>query len=120
VILDDKIEPHKQPVQKNGKPNQQQTLDFKDLIEKIASDKNCGFPCNRSQLDKKDEFIRKYTANGAQAKKELDLYLESTKNRKRTAGGFFDVSSSEVDFLEFSIDELAAHVENLTAELRAL
>jgi len=30
------------------------------------------------------------------------------------------VSSSEVDISGFSMDELAAHVENLTAELRAL
>jgi len=35
-------------------------------------------------------------------------------------GTWCDVSSSEVDISEFSMDELAAHVENLTAELRAL
>jgi hypothetical protein len=35
-------------------------------------------------------------------------------------GTWYDVTSSEMDISEFSMEELAAHVENLTAELRAL
>ena len=40
--------------------------------------------------------------------------------KSKTSESWYDVSASEVDISEFSMDELAAHVENLTAELRAL
>ena len=59
-----------------------------------------------------------YAANAANGGKKWEEYLESRKGRARTTGGFFDVSSSEVDISDFSMDELAEQVENLKEELR--
>jgi len=40
--------------------------------------------------------------------------------QKSTAGSLCNVSSSQADISKFSIDQLAVHVQNLTAELRGL
>jgi len=106
--------------QDNGTPNEQQKLEFKNRLDKIAFERNGGFNLTRKQTNIKLKLIRIYNDNAEKGEIALNEHLDEIKNRENVRGGFFDVSSSEVDISEFSMDELAAHVENLTAELRAL
>ena len=109
----------KQPTQNNGKPTEQQVKDFNNFIDARALARNGGIKLNPKQTGRRETYKREYAQNG---QKTIDKFEdEMVKNtREWKIGGFFDVSSSEVDISEFSMDELAAHVENLTAELRAL
>jgi len=107
------------PVQKNSKPTEQEISKYKEFVTKIANDKNGNNKLTREQIARIDKYVRQYGANGQTEKDNFEREM-AAYNRRKTGGGFFDVSSSEVDISEFSMDELAAHVENLTAELRAL
>ena len=53
VILDDKIEPHKQLVQNNGNPTPQKIIDFEIMIDKTASYRNGGVRLNPTQVNKR-------------------------------------------------------------------
>jgi len=107
------------PVQKNSKPTEQEISKYKEFVTKIANDKNGNQKLTREQIARIDKYVRQYGANGQTEKDNFEREM-AAYSRRKTSGGFFDVSSSEVDISEFSMDELAAHVENLTAELRAL
>jgi len=93
----------KQDIQNNGKPTDQEIQNFTNHINKIALEKNGGYKLSLQQENLKKTYIRKYKENGQETIDELDAYLESTKNRRKTKGAFFDVSSSEVDISEFSL-----------------
>jgi len=99
-IIDDPMQKHWSTVQTN---------EYQNKLEIHAKTQNSDIKLTRKQHDL---LMRNVKSSQKQA---CPLTHKST-----TAGSWCDVSASEVDISEFSMDELSAHVENLTAELRAL
>jgi len=111
--------------QDNGKPNEQQLLEFTNKVNRIALERTNGRPLKVAQINSKQVFINQYKANAKTGElllndRILKLDQKDKSKKRHTKEALYDVSSSEVDISEFSMEELAAHVENLTAELRAL
>ena len=99
-IIDD---PMKKPWSGN------QTNEYKLKLYIYARTQNSGRDLDKEQLKRLRENVQ------SSQKQACPLNHPS-----KTSESWYDVSASEVDISEFSMDELAAHVENLTAELRAL
>jgi len=123
------LNPQKAPEEKNSSTRYKGCpFEFK-IIDDLGAK-----PWSKDQTNEYKNELSKYAIkyngdrrlNDAQKKSFFGNVSSSQKNgeplvhNSKTLGTWFDVSSSEVDISEFSMDELAAHVENLTAELRAL
>jgi len=89
--------------------SQAQEKEYQSKLEIHAKIQNSHQKLSRPQHDKLMQHVKESKKNGFPYP-----YIS------KTPGTWCDVSASEVDISEFSMDELAAHVENLTAELRAL
>ena len=95
------------PFQKWGT---KQTEEYRTKLTEYAKTHNNNNPLSKKQLQQ----LRENVTSSASKGEPLPRYPD------RVTGAWCNVSASEVDISEFSMDELAAHVENLTAELRAL
>jgi len=95
------------PFQKWGT---KQTEEYRTKLTEYAKTHNNNNPLSKKQLQQ----LRENVTSSASKGEPLPRYPD------KVTGAWCNVSASEVDISEFSMDELAAHVENLTAELRAL